>query len=579
MFGSSRCMLTGVAPATTLPEPGKRQPRGPSKKAVRMGRIDYGRNREWAHSVVSFDQVPFVFAWHKNRTSKDAREGIMAAMTTRKGLADLVLEVVPWQVVSVKPEADGQLPMDLLTDQQRVTFVMLGNERSIANFLFHVLSPIFRRDCHFVEVIDGTTRGQAYRKHLEQTVEGVSKHAKHPLLVVYSPENVRSKGPRFKPVVWPGPFNGKNLRARLLYHRWPMLPLLHHHNADELCHLGPKDPDEPTPDVAHVCIGILGNFFGGDAPSDEAQKHGGDPRGNEEAWSRLHEIAAKDSDDNIGVQFMAADMEQHPRLHHWLLGSNDSFSGVLLFAVHQSEDGTGSAVLQHTSGTRDAGGYARFIKQAMDTTSDKWRQADSPMQAALEEFEIDVPFDYMKLVWLYLMTPKVQIFSGLTIAMSIIYNLAWFAHARGQHDQDGVLIRNIFNHWVSSAPGLAKVTAKLRGSRLKKEKQERKEETLKQRRERLKREEEQEEEEDEYSAPPAVVAAFEMFDGDEDGAIGKQDLKAVAERIGADDDDELFQEMIEALDVDGKGEVSLVEFHMMTESKQVEAEDHSAPDI
>jgi len=70
-----------------------------------------------------------------------------------------------------------------------------------------------------------------------------------------------------------------------------------------------------------------------------------------------------------------------------------------------------------------------------------------------------------------------------------------------------------------------------------------------------------------------------MFDGDEDGAIGKQDLKAVAERIGADDDDELFQEMIEALDVDGKGEVSLVEFHMMTESKQVEAEDHSAPDI
>lgn len=55
---------------------------GPFKGAVKMGRIDYHADRDWVHSLVSFDEVPFLFSWHRG-TIKAGREGAQAVTQSR----------------------------------------------------------------------------------------------------------------------------------------------------------------------------------------------------------------------------------------------------------------------------------------------------------------------------------------------------------------------------------------------------------------------------------------------------------------------------------------------------------------
>lgn len=58
----------------------------------------------------------------------------------------------------------------------------------------------------------------------------------------------------------------------------------------------------------------------------------------------------------------------------------------------------------------------------------------------------------------------------------------------------------------------------------------------------------------------AYAATFEIVDGNKDGQISAQELKALMLALGDDVTDETAAEVVRRMDGDGDGEISLEEF-------------------
>ena len=209
-------------------------------------------------------------------------------------------------------------------------------------------------------------------------------------------------------------------------------------------------------------------------------------------------------------------------------------------------------------------GVQSFVLAAAGNQSAlEWVSLPKPLPFA--EYEIPIDTDYRKLIFTYIITPKTQLVAGLALAVLVLVELVSMYHQSKYGDKKVNMIRNIYIHWANAAPALTAYTAKAREIKVAAERRSREGETLKEKRERIKREEEACEED--YEAPAMVNEAFSFFDHDEDGVISVEDLAFVANAIGHECDHALFRELIESIDMDGTGEVSLAEFHSMTEVK------------
>ena len=516
---------------------------GPFKGAVRMGRIDYGEDRAWAHSIASFDQVPFVFTWHQNRTS--SREGAQAVLASRKLLAELVLDVVPWRVMEATLSfgSAAKRPDGIKSDPTRVTFVMLAKENSVANFLFHVVSPHLKRDAHLMEVMEKGATGKEYRQHIEALIPKVAQQKHQPLLLVYA-------GGADVPVVLPGPFTGESLLKTMKYHMHPNYAELHHHNVDRLCLQNPE-PGKEVP----ICVGALGGVTKEGAYNDAMLSA-------VENLSQLidSEVPVLDNTNFVAVSTRDVGMPL------W------KPAGILpnqgrIFAIRGGEDpGIAFHIISETTASqcKRCDGVEAFVMAAAGNQSSlDWSPIKLPL--LLKEYEIPLETSYKKLLYTYVITPKTQVIFGLLLAVLVLSEIVSWYHQSKYGDKKVNMIRNIYIHWANAAPALVSYTEKAKEIKLNAERRAREGETLKQKRERIKREEEAGEEE--YDAPPMVTEAFAFFDHDEDGAISVEDLAFVARAIGHEVDHTLFRELIESIDMDGTGEVSLAEFHRMTEAK------------
>lgn len=58
-----------------------------------------------------------------------------------------------------------------------------------------------------------------------------------------------------------------------------------------------------------------------------------------------------------------------------------------------------------------------------------------------------------------------------------------------------------------------------------------------------------------------IMSIFELFDADRTGTISQENLKTMAKIIGAKEDERQIQEMLNALDTDGDGELDPVDFY------------------